>query len=137
VSRYYEQLKAVIHATVVHSPTCFSWFGKRSPQISSAFRRALTIKTGRNYLLFNLQLRLYSDFYCRGFAAPSRRESAGFPAGGSPPFIEALSAANSGKGYSEQGWAVRAIEGSQVVLGKEGLELRGLPRTAWLRRAAR
>jgi hypothetical protein len=112
---------------VVHSSTTFSWFGKRSPQSSSSIRRALTVETGRNYLVYNLQLRLYSDFYCRGFAAPSRRESDSLPAFGSTSFIEALSAANSGKGYWEQGWAVRAIEKDHTVIGKEDLEIWGTP----------
>src|SRR6266702_2129474 len=45
------------------------------------------------------------------------------PATGMTPLVEALSAANSGNGYWDDGWEVRMIEGGQVVVCRGGLEL--------------
>ena len=79
MNNYREQVAAAIQATVFHSPTTYSWFGKLSERLPSSVKRALTPQTARNYLLFSLQLQLYNDFYCRGFAAPAQQETAGTP----------------------------------------------------------
>jgi hypothetical protein len=43
------------------------------------------------------------------------------------PFVEALSAANSGRGYWEDGWEVRATVDGKVVVRRGGLELWARP----------
>jgi hypothetical protein len=121
------QIEAAIRATVFHSPTIYSWFGNLSPRLAPAIKRELTAETARNYLLFNLQFQLYHDFYCAGVAAPARHEAVGFSAIGMTPFAQELSAANSGEGYWESGWKVRATEDEKVVVRKGGLELRVHP----------
>ena len=127
MNNYREQVAAAIQATVFHSPTTYSWFGKLSERLPSSVKRALTPQTARNYLLFSLQLQLYSDFYCRGFAAPAKQETPGTPRVGMTPFVQELSAANAGSGYWEGGWEVRAIKDSRVVVRRGDLELWAYP----------
>src|SRR4051812_5693494 len=104
---YRRQIEAAIQATAFHSATSHSWFGQRSHSLPANISRALTTKTARDYMLFNLQSRLYSDFYCRGFAAPAEHAIRGSSSGWRP-FIDALSAANTGQGYWEDGWQIGA-----------------------------
>lgn len=122
------QLETAIRATSFHSPTTFSWFGKRSSPLPPATRRAMTPKTARGYLLFSLQSQLYNHFYCRGFAAPAERIVTGCSALSVTPFVEALSAANCGSGSWEDGWEVCAIQEDGLVVRRAGLELRASPR---------
>jgi len=127
MSDFYQQVEAAVRATELHSPITYSWFGKHSGQLPPAVRRGLTPRTARSYLLFNLQSQLYADFYCRGFATPAGQETANFPAVGMTPFVEALSAANSGRGYLEDGWEVHATVDGKVVVRRGGLELWARP----------
>ncbi len=120
---YRKHVEAAIRATVFFSPTSYSWFRKQSWSLTSAIKRVLTPQTARNYLLFNLQSQLYTDFYCPGQAMPTTREAAIDPMTGMTPLVEALSAANSGNGYWDNGWAVCMIEDGKVVVRREGLEL--------------
>ncbi len=123
MSAYRKQVEEAIQATVFDSSTNYWWFGKRSPQLSPEVKRLLPLNTARNYLLFNLQLKFYSDFYCRGFASPSIQAAAGLPAVRKKPFVEKLSAANSGIGYGENGWEVCGIKDGEVIVHRAGLEL--------------
>jgi HopA1 effector protein family len=119
VSAYYAQVEAAVRATVVHSSTTYSWFGKRSPELPPSVRRSLTARTARNYLLFSLQSRLYRDFYCQGF--PTSGDEGGFEIQiprGITPFVAGLSAANVGDGYWQGGWQVRGIENGAVFVQK-------------------
>ena len=120
---YRKHVETAIRATVFYSPTSYSWFGKQSWSLPPAIKRALTQQTTRNYLLFNLQSQLYTDFYCPGLATPTVLEAAIDPMTGMTPSVEALSAANSGNGYWDNGWEVRMIEGGKVVVRRGGLEL--------------
>src|SRR2546425_6584165 len=124
---YRKHVETAIRATVFYSPTSYSWFGKQSWSLPPAIKRALTQQTTRNYLLFNLQSQLYTDFYCPGLATPTVLEAAIDPMTGMTPSVEALSAANSGNGYWDNGWEVRMIEGGKVVVRRGGLELWGRP----------
>jgi hypothetical protein len=123
-----EQIEAVIQAVAFHSPTTFSWFGQLSPQLSSAVRRAITPQIARKYLAWTLQIRLYSDFYCRGFPMPAEQSAIARPDVGAPAFVRQLSAANSGNGSVSRGWTVRAVSGCDVVLRGANLELHVHPR---------
>ena len=120
------QLEGVVRAVAIHSPTTYSWFGKASPQLLPQIRRVLTPKTARSYLLYNLQGRLYSDFYCKGAATPPAAvgDVAAPALLGVTPFVEEMSAANSGQGYWEEGWEVRAVEEGVPLAHRGGLELR-------------
>src|SRR5205807_7571013 len=107
--------KEAIQATLFHSSTTYSWFGKRSLQLPATIKRALTPETARNYLLYSLQSQLYNDFYCRGFAAPTKQEAIVLPRRGMTPFVEALSAANCGRGYWEDNWEVCMVGEGEMV----------------------
>ncbi|HEU5101388.1 MAG TPA: T3SS effector HopA1 family protein, partial [Roseiflexaceae bacterium] len=120
---YRRHVEAAIQATVFHSATRFSWFGRRSHPLPSTISRALTPTAARAYMLFALQSRLYSDFYCRGFAAPTANASGGSSLGWLP-FVDALSAANTGRGYWEDGWQIAALSGDDIVAFKAGLAVR-------------
>jgi hypothetical protein len=128
MNNYQRQVEAAIQATVFHSRTKYSWFGKQIQQLPPAIKRVLTPNTARTYLLFNLQSQLYIDFYCRGFALPARQsaDSLYVPAN-TMFFVKELSAANSGNGYWEDGWDVRAFTDDELVVYKEGLEVRVRP----------
>jgi hypothetical protein len=122
MSNYRKQVGEAIQATVLDSPTSYWWFGKRSSQLAPKVKRLLAAHTARNYILFNLQNQLYIDFYCQGFASPSNHVI-GRPQAGNTPFVEALSAANCGTGHWEEGWIVRLISDSEIIVYRQGLEL--------------
>lgn len=124
---YRQQIDPAIQAVVIHSPTSFSWFGKPSERLAPAVRRALTPTTGRSFLIYQLQTRLYEDFYCSGVAAPSRPERSEIPVSGRTPFVEALSEANTGGGCWEDGWIVRAVTADEVAVTHGGLTVRARP----------
>ncbi|MEP6600705.1 MAG: lanthionine synthetase LanC family protein [Nitrospirota bacterium] len=126
--RFTAQVEAALRATVFHSPTTYSWFGQVSPRLHPSVRRRLTPQIERNYLLYILQSQLYNDFYCLGSPMPARNEANGLQALGMTPFVRELSAANTGRGFCEDGWDVRAITDGNVVAHRAGLDL-------WVRRA--
>ena len=61
-----QRIQHAVEAVTIRSATSFSWFGDLSPSLSVGARRAMTGATMREYLCYQLQMRLYSDFYCRG-----------------------------------------------------------------------
>jgi hypothetical protein len=123
MNRYHQQVEEAVRAVEILSPTTYAWFGHHSGQLSPRVKRSLTPRTARSYLLFNLRSQLYSDFYCQGLATPARQETDGLPVTGMTPFVESLSAANSGSGYWEDGWEVRTTADGKVAVRKGGLEL--------------
>ena len=127
MERYHQLVDAALRAAVLHSATSFSWFGSRNPSLARSVKRALTPRTARNYLLVQLQMQLYGDFYRQGYAAPAAKNILNAPAMGRTPFVDALSAANCGRGSWEHGWVVSAIADDQVAVRRDGL-------TLWTRR---
>ncbi len=123
MNEYCKQIEAALQTTVFHSPTSYSWFGVACPSLSPTIKRALAPETARNFLLLTLQRQLYNNFYRYGFATPVEQDAVVRPLMGMTPFVEALSTANSGNGYWDEIWTVRKIEGDNVVVWKEGLEL--------------
>lgn len=101
---YLSQLKSAIEAVQIHSSTVFSWFGKRSPSLIPRIERELSPKAARNFLQYSLQARLYSHFYCTGWATPVRDDEAAHRLTGVSSYIEKLSVANSGQGSWSDGW---------------------------------
>jgi hypothetical protein len=123
VSAHLAAVAAVVDATRFHSPTVYSWFGRRIPQLPARIRRALDEDATRAYLLGVLQGQLYTDFYCRGGAKPTpatagvmRRQRGG-------TFVAELSRANSGVGHWDDGWEVKRIGDRALVAEKDGLRL--------------
>ncbi len=117
------QIKSALHATFIHSPTGYSWFGRRSQKLAASVVRTLTPETARAYLVFALQSQLYSDFYCPGFAQPPRQLDTGRSAPGKTPFVEELAAVNAGTGYLTTGWEVQGMSGRELLVHRQGLSL--------------
>jgi hypothetical protein len=83
----------------------------------------MTRDAARAYLLYSLQAQLYRDFYTRGHAAWPDESPARMPVTRFTPFLQALSAANPGRGSHEGGWRVRGFEGDRIVVERDGLSL--------------
>lgn len=121
-AQYMAQLESAVRAVNIYSPTSYAWFGAPSLKLPDNVRRAFTPTTARNYLLYNLQSRLYDSFYCTG-SAVARPVPAPAYAQGAEPFIEQLSRANRGRGFLQDGWTVRALEGGYVAVARPDLAL--------------
>ena len=136
VNDYREQVTTALEATVVHSPTAYSWYGKESARLSPRIKRAMTPRTARNYLRHQLQSQLYSDFYVRGGAAPLAWDTADV-ASDAIAFAGALSAANAGRGCCEDGWAVVAASAGEIVVRRNRFTLWVAEHLSWLLHGAR
>lgn len=121
------QIQGALDAVNIRSATSFSWFGDLSPNLSAVARRAMTGSAMRDYLCYQLQTRLYSDFYCKGSATPGGQQRNTLRRTPTTPFIGALSAANSGTGAREGGWSVVNVAGDVVTVARDGLRV-------WVRR---
>jgi HopA1 effector protein family len=122
MTNYLEQLQGAIDATTFHSPSTYSWFGREPSRLPSRIRGAMTARTARSYLLYQLQSQLYVDFYTRGsFVKPTSSESG--ITSDVFTFIEELSAANSGRGSWQNGWEVASAQGDEVTVRRNGLVL--------------
>ena len=124
MSSYQNHVKIAIQATAFDSPTVFSWFGRKSDSLHPSVKRSVTPATARNFLLFNLQMRLYMDFYCRGLPMVSKPEAAELPVYRITSFVRKLSDANHGKGYESEGWEIRTVGNDGTIVYKQGLALR-------------
>jgi hypothetical protein len=123
VTNYRKQIETALEATLLLSPTNFSWFGKRFGQLSSKVKESLSASASRAYLLHILQARLYSDFYCTGFAALSIPDRTDSRAADYSSFVEQLSAANGGKGYSQNSWKTIGITDKELIVQRDNLSL--------------
>jgi hypothetical protein len=117
------QIEGVLHAVNIVSATSFSWFGQRSPSLSTAARRAMTTSTMRDYLRHQLQMRLYGDFYCKGLATPGGDQFSPLGRMRSSSFVDVLSAANGGTGAREGGWSIVDVAGDVVTATRDGLRV--------------
>ena len=127
MNRFIEQVEAAIGATVLLSPSAYSWFGKLSVRLEPRFQRALDRKTVNRWLLATLQSQLYADFYCQGIATPAVKVSAPYSLSSMTPFVEALSKSNSGTGYWAEGWETRRSTKGKLLARRMGLEFCVLP----------
>ena len=108
MSHYREQIAGAIRATVIHSPTNYSWFGKKSPAFPKRLVEAITSKSARTLLLNDLQNQLYTDFYCKGEASAASKDEAPLAEVETLDFVADLAAACGVRGYCEDnGWRVR------------------------------
>jgi len=121
------QIANALEAVNIRSATSFSWFGDPSPNVSAAARRAMTGALMREYLCYQLQMRLYSDFYCKGSATPVNQPRNMFRRTATTPFVETLSAANTGTGAREGGWSVVGVDQDVITVERDGLRV-------WIRR---
>ena len=121
---YLELVETAVRATSFVRGTAYSWFGEVSEPILPAKLKKVAAAAAREYLLSGLQSELYESFYCKGFAAPTDRESHRGPSKGIGPFIDGLSTANAGEGYWDFGWEIVSAAQGEVSLSRAGLELR-------------
>ena len=103
-------------------PDEFSWFGAMSPRLPARVVGSLTERSARDYLVQALARQLYSDFYLRGRAEPTRLEGR-CPTTVRHRFTASLAAAGRSADFVDDGWRVCAINGDTVVVVKHGLEL--------------
>ena len=121
-AQYIAQLELVVRAVNIHSTTSYAWFGMPSAKLPDNVRRSFTPTTARNYLLYNLQSRLYDSFYCTGSAVARPAHVPAYTQGATS-FMEQLSRANSGRGFLQDGWTVRALEAGYVAVARPDLAL--------------
>ena len=123
-----EHLKIVarcIRETTIYSQTNFSFMGQQCAHLAPRVRRAMTTKTARSYLVYQLQSSLYRDFYSRGNRPASDWSET--PGLDSTAFARALSTANAGAGCRESGWTLLEVNANGAVVSKGGLQLHILP----------
>jgi hypothetical protein len=110
-----------LRETTIHSQTSFSWMGQPCARLAPRVRRAMTAKTARSYLVYQLQSRLYNDFYIRGSrSAPNWSDA---PSMNAMTFARVLSTANSGTGCREDGWTLVNVNANEAVVSKGGLQI--------------
>lgn len=124
---YRQQVAAAIEATAILSPVTFSWRGRRFGDLPRAAARALSPEASRQYLVRNLRDQMYDGFYCHGVAASSAERLPLPPVTGFTPFVQALSAANHGRGSVEPGWRLSGGGDSELVIERDGLRLWATP----------
>lgn len=117
------QMQAALEAVRIRSATSFSWFGSPSPDVPRTASLAMTPEDKRNYLCHQLQLRLYSDFYTKGAAAPGTEPGSITKPTSGTLFVTALSEANAGTGAREGGWTVVDVDGDLVTVARDGLQV--------------
>jgi hypothetical protein len=115
-------IKQIVGEVVFYSPTSFSCNGRQRIRLAPRVKNAMTEKTARHYLRYQLQSYLYSDFYIRGGAKSAEWRSGQIPAD-SVSFTRALSAANVGTGCRENGWEVISSSADETAVRKDGLTL--------------
>jgi HopA1 effector protein family len=125
VSDLIEHVRRSISQTIFHSPTAYSCFGVESPRLSPRITKAMTPRTARNYLLYQLQSHLYNDFYIRG-GVNSTSWSDSADEADAVSFVESLTDANQGTGCRESGWIILTSVNGHISVRKGGL-------TLWLR----
>ena len=123
-SPFPEQIAAAVRATEIHRLWAWSWFGERETLIAPTLRSVLSAEMMRAHLVTVVQRRLYSHFYCTGFAVRVEGE----PPGPSSPaaratFAGELARANTGAGFVEGGWVVAGRRGAQLLVRRNGLTL--------------
>jgi hypothetical protein len=125
MNNYRHQIETAIQGIRIYSLTSFSWFGKRTPRIPQSIARRFTSRTARSFLHYSLQAQLYRDFYSRGFAGPSTRETRGVLSGhDSARFLSDLEDSNAGKGHKDANWSVIDRQDQALVVEKDRLRIR-------------
>ena len=112
----------VIRETVIHLPTSFSCLGQRCVRLTPRVQHRMTSTMARNYLLHQLQSRLYSEFYVRGGAAAANWSN-GIGTVDPISFVNALSCANAGTGCHESSWTLVRSNATECVVRKDALTL--------------
>lgn len=121
MSEHHENVARCIRETVVHSQTSFTCMGQPCSRLAPRVRRAMTAKTARSYLVYQLQSLLYGEFYIRGNLPASNWIQAS--SNDAISFAQALSRANAGTACQEDGWILVQVKADKAVVRKGGLQL--------------
>jgi Lanthionine synthetase C-like protein/HopA1 effector protein family len=124
---FVEQLEGAIRATVFDGRNGYSWFGRPCPRLTPRARQVLGERAFHKWLFSQLRWQLYGAFYCQGIATVAQVATGVHSPPSAAKFVEALSHANTGKGYWEQGWTVTARNSHRLLVRRNGLELWALP----------
>ena len=109
------------------SPTSASWYGQPAIAIPAGLRRALSATQVSNGLAYLVQRHLYQHVYVTGSPSPARSEPELVPADSArTEFVQRLSAANTGTGGWDAGWAA-PVEAAPRVVSKGGLRVWAKP----------
>lgn len=112
-------LQAAIDAVGILSPTRFTWLGAPF-DLPEPVRRLAPPEGLRAALIQAVQWRLYADFFTSGGPIRPRPRAARVDDGG---FARMLSAANTGQGATENGWAFAGTDGGRFMVERLGLRL--------------
>ena len=123
MSRFREQVAAVLDAVVIVGPARYAWMGRPSRPIPPRLDSELDDSQRRDYLASCLREELYSSFYCYGRPVPARWGEAQ-PLSGEPRLLDALSRANAGRGSWQRGWTIERVEGGEIVASASRLRVR-------------
>ena len=121
---YREQVANAIEATRIHSPACYSWFGRKSQPLTHDLKEMLSPEATRACMLVGLQHQLYKDFYSSGLATPVSNETATSPSAIIVEHTQRLSVANAGIGYWDSDWQIEERHTGFVEVSKRGLRLK-------------
>jgi hypothetical protein len=127
MTSYRQVAEGALGAVAIRGRTSFSWFGVPAGDLPAHTESAMSPADARAYLLYQLQTRLYGDFYTQGEAKPSLSDGHVMPPLGPSPFVQALSEANHGTGSLESGWTIVAEDADRLVVERGGLRLWSQP----------
>jgi hypothetical protein len=122
MSRYREQVAAVLRVVSVRPGPRYAWLGRVDRALSPAILESLSMGERRAHLVDSLTEELYASFYTQGEPAASRRGERG-PLSGERQLMRALADANAGQGGWESGWTVEREGDSRVVLRGQRLRI--------------
>ena len=120
MSRYPEQVAAALDALTVRSPRSYSWLGQVFERDDAAARGR---PDGPGRIADQIHARLYGDFFLTGAPSPASGPRSWRLDLARGVATERLSAANRGTGARDPGWTVRRLDGSSVVVARDGLEV--------------
>ena len=119
MNEYLRQIELAVRNTKFSSQTSYSLFGKANNKIAlTRVKGSLSNGELRGYVSQSLKTQLYSDFYCAGSPLPlstyyQRQRFLRHNDLPDPIHVEALSKANSGSGYDEEGWEVCVLNNNR------------------------
>jgi hypothetical protein len=125
LNEYLRQIELAVRHTKFSSQTSYLLFGKTNNKIAlTRVKGSLSNSELRGYVLQSLKTQLYSEFYCAGSPLPissyyQRQRFLLHNDLPDPIHVEALSKANSGSGYDEEGWEVCALNKSDDDDGRK------------------
>jgi hypothetical protein len=125
LNSYLLALEAAVRPIGFLSDSQFTWFGTPSQTLSAVVRRSLVPQAIREFLHYQLQQTLYTQFYGRGSPHPYEEETGWGQ--DDPDFVAAVAAANKGTGSVETGWTAREMRHGRVVIERRGLTLEVAP----------